>query len=46
MPKKIEEALTRQANKHPDWSKEHKNAFIYGTLRNKFGWKPKQEKKS
>lgn len=44
MPKVMERALRREANKHKDWSKERKNAFIYGTMR-KHGWKPSREKK-
>ena len=44
MPKAQEEALKRVANKHKNWSKERKNAFIYGILR-KTGWKPSREKK-
>jgi len=43
MPKALEEKLKRQvAGKN--WSKERKNAYIWGTLR-KTGWKPSREKK-
>jgi hypothetical protein len=44
MPKAMEEALKRVANKHKGWSKERKNAFVYGIMR-KRGWKPSREKK-
>lgn len=42
MPKAMEAALRRQADKHK-WSKEHKDAFVYGTMR-RMGWKPKRER--
>ena len=44
MPLAEERALTKVANKHKDWSKERKQAFIYGIMR-KHGWKPNREKK-
>jgi len=45
MPEKLERQLKAQvARKHPGWSKERKNAYIWGTLR-KTGWKPSREKK-
>ena len=44
MPKELEEKLKTQANKHREWSKEKKAAYVYGTLR-KTGWKPEREKK-
>jgi hypothetical protein len=44
MPKELEEKLKKEADKHKSWSKERKNAYIYGTLRNT-GWKPSREKK-
>ena len=44
MPKAMEEALKREANKHKGWSKERKNAYVYGRMR-KTGWKPSREKK-
>jgi hypothetical protein len=44
MPKAMEEALKREANKHKGWSKERKAAYVWGTLR-KTGWKPSREKK-
>ena len=43
MPKKMEEALKREANKHKNWSQERKDKYIYGKMR-KTGWKPSQEK--
>lgn len=43
MPRQIEEALKRQASKKGLKGKK-RNAFIYGTLRHKFGWKPKRER--
>lgn len=42
MPVELERKLKKEANKHKSWSKERKNAFIYGILR-KTGWKPKME---
>jgi hypothetical protein len=45
MPKAMEEALKKEANKHKGWSKERKAAFVYGTMRHKVGWKPEREKK-
>ena len=42
MPKKMEAELKREvAKKHPNWSKERKDAYVYGTMR-KTGWKPKK----
>lgn len=43
MPKLAEALLRRQADKK-GLEGERKNAYIYGTLRSKFGWKPKKEK--
>lgn len=43
MPKKLERALRREANKHRDWSEERKDKYVYGKLR-KTGWKPSREK--
>lgn len=45
MPKAIEDALKRQADRNGLKGKR-RNAFIYGTLRKKFGWKPKRERKA
>lgn len=39
MPKQLEEKLRRQADKHPAWSKERKDAYVFGTMRNT-GWVP------
>jgi hypothetical protein len=45
MPKKMERKLRAQVNKsHPSWSKERKDAYVYGTLR-KTGWTPSHQKK-
>lgn len=33
MPKALEEQLKRNVNnRHPEWSKERKDAYVYGTL--------------
>jgi hypothetical protein len=45
MPKKIENALKKSGRKK-NLSGERLNAYVYGSLRKKFGWKPKREKKS
>jgi len=45
MPKAFERKLKRDVNKkHPGWSKEKKDAWVYGTLR-KTGWVPSTQKK-
>ena len=44
MPKKLEKKLKKEVAKK-NWSREHKDAYVYGTLR-KTGWKPDREKKS
>lgn len=44
MPKKLEEALSREA-KSKGLTGDRKNAYVYGTLR-KTGWKPGQGKKN
>jgi hypothetical protein len=45
MPKKLEEDLRREVNsKHPDWSQERKDAYVYGTMR-ETGWIPSTQKK-
>lgn len=43
MPKKLEQALKREASKR-GYSGERADRYIYGTMR-KIGWKPKREKK-
>lgn len=44
MPKELEEKLKKEvAGK--SWSKERKDAYIYGTLR-KTGWIPSHQKKT
>jgi len=45
MPKAMEAALKKEANKHKDWSRERKAAFIYGTMHNKTGWVRGKNKK-
>lgn len=33
MPKKLHDKLKREVEKkHPDWSKEHKDRYVYGTI--------------
>lgn len=45
MPKKMEEDLKREVNsKHPNWSQERKDKYVYGTMR-KTGWIPSTQKK-
>lgn len=44
MPKALERKLKKQANKHKNWSEEHKDAYVYGTMR-KTGWIPSTQKK-
>jgi len=45
MPKALEQKLKRQVEKkHPGWSEERKDKYIYGTLR-KTGWVPSHQKK-
>lgn len=43
MPKKMEQALKRQARKK-GLKSEKADAYVYGTMR-KTGWKPKKAKK-
>jgi hypothetical protein len=46
MPEKMEKELRKEVEKkHPNWSKEKKDAYIYGTMR-KTGWSPSTQKKS
>jgi hypothetical protein len=45
MPKALERKLKQEVNKkHPNWSEERKNAYIFGVLR-KTGWVPSTQKK-
>lgn len=44
MPKEKEEMLKRQGKKKHLTGKRL-DAYVYGTLRNKFHWKPKREMK-
>lgn len=41
MPAQLERQLKSKVAKK-DWSKERKNAYVYGTLR-KTGWKPSSD---
>lgn len=44
MPAELERKLQAEVNrKHPDWSQDRKDAYVYGALR-KTGWRPKREK--
>jgi len=43
MPKAMEEALRKQANEHKGWSRERKNAYIFGTMY-KAGWRKGKKK--
>ncbi len=43
MPEAMERKLKAEAESHKGWSKERKDAYVYGTLR-KTGWKPSREK--
>jgi hypothetical protein len=42
MPKKMEEALKREARKKFPGNKERQDKYVYGTLR-KTGWRPKKK---
>jgi hypothetical protein len=44
MPEMIENKLKAQARKR-GLKGEEADKYVYGTLRSKFGWKPKSEKK-
>ena len=44
MPAAAEKALKAEAAKKKGWSKERKNAYVYGALR-RMGWKPSREKR-
>ena len=44
MPKKVEIALKKEG-KAKGYTGDRLNAFVFGTLRHKFGWKPKRERK-
>jgi hypothetical protein len=44
MPAAMERKLKKQAAKHKGWSKERKDAYVYGTLR-KTGWVPTTQRK-
>lgn len=45
MPKKMEEALKREAKKK-GLKGDRAGAYIYGTLQKKTSWKPGKQKKS
>lgn len=40
MPKEIEHKLQAEAQQKFPRDKKRQNAYVYGTLRNKFGWTP------
>ena len=42
MPKKLERKLKAAAKKKFPKNKKRQNAYVYGTLRHKAGWKPKK----
>ena len=45
MPKFLEKKLRKEVNeKHPNWSEERKDAYVYGTLRDT-GWVQSTQKK-
>lgn len=44
MPKKMEKELRREADTHKGWSKERKDAYVYGAMR-KAGWTPARSSK-
>jgi hypothetical protein len=43
MPKKLEKKLKTQAKKKFPKNKKRQNAYVYGTMRKKTGWKPKKK---
>jgi len=43
MPRAVEQALQREARRK-GFKGERANAYVYGTLRHKFGWKPRRER--
>lgn len=43
MPEALKRRLKKQV-RNKNWSKEHKDKYVYGTMR-KTGWKPSREKK-
>ena len=46
MPKALEQKLKKEVNKkHPNWSEERKNAYVYGTLQKVTNWKPHNKSK-
>lgn len=44
MPKKVERKLFREA-KSRGYGKERTNEFVFGTLRKRFGWRPRKRRK-
>lgn len=44
MPSEIEERLKREAQRKFPGDKKRQDAYVYGTMRTKFGWKPKAQK--
>jgi len=46
MPEALKKKLREEVNKkHPNWSEERKNAYVYGTLQRVTNWKPKKQSK-
>lgn len=44
MPEAVERKLREKAKRDFPGDKEKQDAYVYGTLRRKFGWKPDREK--
>lgn len=42
MPTELERTLKAKARRKFPGNRERQNAYVYGTLRNKTGWKPKR----
>lgn len=42
MPKWLERRLRREAKRRFPNDKERQDRYVYGTLRHKFGWKPRR----
>jgi len=45
MPKKMEEALRKEAKKKFPGNEKRQDKYVYGTLRRNTSWEPKQQKK-
>ena len=42
MPTTVERRLKREAKRKFPGDQKRQDAYVYGTLRHKFGWKPKK----